>query len=191
MANPGGDFYGSDAASDTTIASLPNDPTRLLNYIYLHALGQGNSRDGEALSWIADQLRTGAVPAVERAVMYRAAAMIPGAETAERQANLDGRPGVAIGYVETTAGYRQDLIIDPGTGAFIGEREVLLKPDGVFPAGTAQAWTAVRTTVADGAPRATPDGGFDAGGCTPTNYGEGSYTCPSKLTRPRSSRPRP
>ena len=163
----GGRYYGSPIpADDTDVTSLPTDPTQLLNYIYDHTRGQGDSRNGEAFVWIADRLTSGTVPASIRATMFRTAGMIPGVVVTDQTANLDGRTGVAVGYTDTTDHNRQDLIVDPATGAFIGERDVWVNPESGFPAGTVWDSTAVTTAVVDSAPHAAADGGFDSTGCT-------------------------
>ncbi|WP_375387588.1 CU044_5270 family protein [uncultured Amnibacterium sp.] len=171
---PEGAFYNGPPQDDGFDA-LPRDPTRLLNHIYRVTLGAGVSRDGEALVFIADALRTGVVPADLRAAMYRAAAMIPGVEITEREANLDGRTGIAIGRTESN-GIRQELIIDPQNGRLIGEREVVTRADVIpgFPAGTPMGFTAVTATVVDSAPAGgtlcgadmVPTGGSGSGECT-------------------------
>jgi len=171
IPGPGGRYYGSPMpADDADLATLPTDPKQLLKYIYLHTRGQGNSRDGEAFVWIGDRLTSGTVPASIRAVLFRTAAMIPGVVVSEQTANLDGRTGVAVGYTDTTSHTRQDLIVDPATGAFIGERDVSTTSDSGFPAGTVTDSTAVTTSVVDSAPHATADGGFDSTGCTATMW---------------------
>lgn len=178
---PGGDFYSyPNSHASEQLDGLPRDPHRLLNHIYRSTIGQGPSPDGEALVWIADILRSGAVPADLRAAMYGAAAMIPGVTVTEGQANLNGRTGVAIGRLEDANGIRQDLIIDPATGSLIGERQVLTRDDGSgFPVGTAIAWTAVTTTVVDSAPEGgTPNGSMDEDGCEMTE--PGAFSCPVK-----------
>jgi hypothetical protein len=178
---PRGEFFGSPPGFITTdqMAGLPRDPYLLLNHIYWSTIGQGPSPDGEALVWIADLLRTGAVPADLRAALYKAAAMIPGVEVTDNQATLDGTTGIAIGRLEDTSGVRQDIIIDPETGRLIGERSVSTKGDrdASIPAGTATSWTAVHTTVVDSAPRGgTPNGAFDEMGCKKTS--SRSFDCP-------------
>lgn len=158
---PGGQLYGGDPFggyyNGTTDISddwdaLPRDPRELLDTIYRFEAGAGQSRDGQALVWIADTLRGGTVPAETRAAMYRAAALIPGVEITEQQATLNGSTGIAIGRVETVSDFRQDIIVDPATGQFIGERRVHLSEVADIPAGTAAGWTAVTTTVVDAAP---------------------------------------
>ncbi|MDQ4138492.1 MAG: CU044_5270 family protein [Actinomycetota bacterium] len=177
---PKGAFYSyENIHSPDKLDALPRDPYLLLNHIYKVTLGQGSSPDGEALVWIADTLRFGAVPADLRAALYKAAAMIPGVEITEEQANLNGATGIAIGRVEEANGIRQDIIIDPATGQLIGERQVLTRGDqqSGYPAGTTIAWTAITTTVANSAPEGgTPNGAMDEQGCEQT--APGAFQCP-------------
>ena len=178
---PGGDFYSyPNSHASEQLEGLPRDPYQLLNHIYRSTIGQGPSPDGEALVWIADSLRSGAVPADLRAAMYGAAAMIPGVTVTEEQANLNGQVGVAIGRLEDANGIRQDLIIEPATGMLIGERQVLTRDNGSgFPIGTAIAWTAVTTSVVDSAPEGgTPNGWFDEEGCEMPE--PGAFNCREK-----------
>lgn len=173
---PGGVLYG-----DATITGVPDynsfsrDPKQLLDEIYRSTLipgvgrdvvtgeardGQmGPSRDGAALVQIADLLRVGTVPGDLRAALYKAAAEIPGVTVTDQQATLNGATGTAIGRVETTSNIRQDIIIDPTTGQFIGERQVLLSKVDGMPAGTEFSSAAVATTIVDTAPA-------DASGCS-------------------------
>ncbi len=131
---------------DGWIAGLPRDPEAL--YDRLRADAPHNSLgDAELLVYAADALRTGRLPADLRAALYRAIAMIPGIEITDQVANLDGRTGVAYGMAAGAT--RQDIIIDPETGEFIGEREVLTKADGELEAGTVLTYTAVSTGVSD------------------------------------------
>lgn len=151
---PKGAFYDQESSFPDAdeLAAYSRNPRVLLNGIYKSTLGSGQSIDGEALVYIADLLRTGLVPADLRAALYKAAAMIPGVTIAEDQATLDGQKGIAIGRVEDVSHLRQDIIIDPLTGQLIGERQVMTQEEYGFPAGTAIAWTTIRTTVVDSAP---------------------------------------
>ncbi|RFA12823.1 hypothetical protein B7R22_14830 [Subtercola boreus] len=155
LSAPAGAFYGTTSvASPEALGKLPRDPYQLLNYIYRTTIGSGSGPDVAAISFIADTLRTGVVPANLRAALYEAAAKVPGVEITDQQATLDGRTGTAIGIVNQNNHTRQDIIIDPGTGQLIGEREILLEASPVdgYPAGTAFAWTAVTTSIVDTAP---------------------------------------
>lgn len=78
--------------------------------------------------------------------------MIPGVTITDQQATLNGTTGVAIGRLEPANNVQYDIIIDPKTGQYIGEREVTLIAYASFPAGTTTSWTAVTTSVVDAAP---------------------------------------
>jgi hypothetical protein len=149
-----GAFFGQPAwpswSSPTPefLADLTRDPEELLAQIYEDADDGGPSRDGEALVLIADILRSGIVPGDLRAALFRAAALIPGVELVDRQANLNGEVGVAVGRYEPNNGERQEIIFDPETGMVIGERDVRVDPGHpLFPAGSLVSWTAVTTDV--------------------------------------------
>lgn len=122
------------------MAGLPRDPEAL--YERLAADAPDNSHgDAEHLVYAADMLRSGQVPADLRAALYEALTRLPGLAVTDDAANLDGRLGIALGVTEPS-GYRQEIIVDPRSGAFIGERQV--DPDGVV-----QGFTAVTYGVAD------------------------------------------
>lgn len=151
---PGGAFYGVPAVvSDKTLAALPQNGRDLLQYVYRATKGKGHSPDAEAFDYIADLLRSGLVPAQQRATLYDAVALIPGVSIADKQATLDGRTGVALGHAQG-ARIQQQIIIDPATGLLIGERQVALEESAApgIPVGTAIESTAVTTTVVDAAP---------------------------------------
>lgn len=153
----GGAFYGMEqnvlnGMRLDEIPAIPRDPKELLSLIYHRTVGAGPSAEIEAVTTIADTLRTGIVPADLRAALYRSAALIPGVTLVDHQATLAGRTGIAIGIEGPFGGGRQDIIIDPSTGLMIGERKIALKATDDFPAGTATGWTAVRTSVVDSAP---------------------------------------
>jgi hypothetical protein len=150
-----GAFYGPVQGSWQTptrqfLAGLPRDHDDLLRRIYRDSEGQGPSKDGEALVYIADVLRSGIVPADLRAALFRAATSIPGVGVVEGRANLDGRRGVAVGRYERENGTRQELIFDPDSGEVIGEREVNVS-SAELPKDMLSA-TSVRTRVVNDAP---------------------------------------
>ncbi|HEY8473511.1 MAG TPA: CU044_5270 family protein [Natronosporangium sp.] len=150
-----GAFFGSPplgnwgSPTPEFFASLPRDPEELLDQIRTFAADAGPSPDGEALVIIADTLRTGFVPADLRAALFQAAALIPGVELVDEQANLNGQVGVAVGRYEPNSGDRQEIIFDPETGMVIGEREVLVDRGvgPLLPPGSVSSWTAVTTDV--------------------------------------------
>lgn len=177
----GGDFYGNTNESQWgDYDTMPRDPYRLLNHIYLMTLGAGPSRDGEALVFIADTLRQGTAPADLRAALFRAAAMIPGVTITEQRAELGERVGVAVGRLETENGLRTELVFDPDTGQLIGEREIAVRdyPEEFVKAGDVYRSSTFRTSVTDRAPAGgTPNGGLDIRGCEPGER-QGEWKCP-------------
>jgi len=152
---PCGNFYGPGPCprpglwQDPTpsfLADLPRDPARLYERLQADAPGNGRA-NAELLVYAADALRTGLVPADLRAALYQTLTRLDGVDLVERAVNLDGRVGTAIGIDDGQ--FRQDIIIDPATGAFIGEREVLTGDYDGAPDGTTFSYTAVSTAVVD------------------------------------------
>lgn len=151
-----GAFYGPIQPSWQTptrefLAALPRDPGQLLRRIYEDSRGQGSSPDGEALVYVGDVLRSELVPADLRAALFKAATLIPGVEVTARQANLHGRSGVGVGRYEDVDGTRTELLFDPDSGEFIGEREVDTRGRGIVP-DNILSWTSVHTEVVAKAP---------------------------------------
>lgn len=153
-----GEFYGPDKAGPKDeptaqyLASLSRDPQDLLKTIRAHTKGQGKSADGQVLVFVADLLNSHRVSAELRASLYRAVALVPTIDVVERQATIDGRVGVSVGYLEKSSGIRSELIIDPATGTLIGERKVVAEADSDFPVGTIYGWSTTRATVTETAP---------------------------------------
>ncbi|MEU5697100.1 CU044_5270 family protein [Actinosynnema sp. NPDC020468] len=121
------------------LAALPLDPDAL--YSQLDSAAHGNA--AEALSLSAGVLSAPDASPALRAALYRALIRLPTLEITENAADLDGRTGVALGVLDNPAAprLRFDIVVDPTTGRFIGNRTVLAGP-GVdryagLPAGTA------------------------------------------------------
>jgi hypothetical protein len=130
------------------LAKLPRDPDELYDRMREDTRGQGPDADLEMVVTAADVLRSGLVPADLRAALYRALAKVPGLQITEEVANLDGRKGTAYGI--SAKGQRHDVIVDPDTGQFIGEREITEDGFGDVPAGTVMSYTSVSTAVVSG-----------------------------------------
>ncbi|PZG02854.1 hypothetical protein C1I99_00720 [Micromonospora deserti] len=139
---------GWQMPTEEWMAGLPRDPHKLLERLRADAPGadEGNDRgDVELLVYAADALRTGLLPADLRAALYRALALVPSLKVVEHSVNLDGRTGTALGM--DTDGERHDILIDPATGEFIGERQVITRTAGAIKPGTTIAYTAVSTST--------------------------------------------
>ncbi|HTI20974.1 MAG TPA: CU044_5270 family protein [Kutzneria sp.] len=129
------------------IAQLPTDPAAL--YAKLVADSQGDK--AEVLRNAAAVLSSGDASRAVRSTVYKALMLMPGLDVTDNAANLDGQRGVALGVSNGTL--RQEIVIDPASGRYIGERLVNLVAGtdalaGV-PAGTVVDFTAVTTGVAE------------------------------------------
>jgi hypothetical protein len=134
------------------LAELPRDGAALFAYYDAEYTGGSASREEDTFGRITDMLRAGNVPSDLRAAGYEALTMIEGVEVTEEVANLHGQSGIAIGRHEPSRDYRHDIIIDPETGRFIGERELAVRDAHAVPAGEMWSWTAIMTSVVDAAP---------------------------------------
>ncbi|MFD0207321.1 MULTISPECIES: CU044_5270 family protein [Saccharothrix] len=150
---PCGDFFGESGCQDAGSwqqpnarwqASLPTDPGALYERLRADAPDRG---DAAMLTYAADALRSGLIGKDLRAALYQALTRLPGLEVTERQANLAGRVGIALGVDDGDR--RHDIIIDPETGQFIGERQVVTDWLGEFDTGTVVSFTSVTTGVVD------------------------------------------
>ncbi|WP_410621113.1 CU044_5270 family protein [Amycolatopsis sp. cmx-8-4] len=138
----------TDWDSPAFYATLPHDPAQL--YKKLQDLTKGRGSTPTAMFHFGTEiLRSGMMPAQLRAEWYRALAKIPGMKVLAAEANLDGRTGVALG-LDDRHELRQ-LIIDPVTGQFIGERTIAgTQPDDPWiKPGTETGASAITTAVAD------------------------------------------
>jgi hypothetical protein len=124
------------------LASLPRDPGEL--YDLLRA-------DTDEDYWILDHvttvLRGGTVPADLRRALYRALAMSPHVRVTERVANASGRKGTAFSVVGDAT--RDELIVDPVTGLFIGERRTTTTAEMGIPKDTVIVDSAVTYGVVE------------------------------------------
>jgi hypothetical protein len=127
------------------MAALPRNPDQLYNRLRNDTAGHGSDENLEMLAYVADLLRSGLTPADLRATLYRTLAKIPTLEITEQVANLDNQKGTAYGI--STNEKRQDVIIDPTTGQFIGERQITEEDYNNLPAGTVIEYTSVTTTI--------------------------------------------
>lgn len=144
-----GDYYGSPAP---TGEDLPTDGAALLQHFVASDNGGGNSIEENLFERITDLLRSGDITSEVRSASYEALSMIDGVDVVADAATVNGRTGVALGRHEPSREYRREIIIDPATGAVIGEREVALDQYASIPAGTVTSWTSVTTSVVDEAP---------------------------------------
>ncbi|MBP2321300.1 hypothetical protein JOF56_001685 [Kibdelosporangium banguiense] len=154
-----GDFYlnpgeqpcqrqgGWERPTPEFLAGLPTDPKQLYDLLRAAAAKQSQDPDLEVLVVVSDTIRSATAPAAVRANLYRAVALSPDLKISDNNANLDGRVGVGLGFER--GGLRQELIIDPVTGQFIGERQTAAQDYPSVPKGTVTGYTSVSTGVVD------------------------------------------
>ncbi|MFD4639025.1 CU044_5270 family protein [Lentzea sp. NPDC058436] len=125
------------------LASLPTSPQALYDRLWT------DSRDDaeNALSNAGHVLASPEASRELRSALYEALLNLPGLRVVEAAANLDGRVGTALGVSGEKT--RDDIIIDPGSGRYIGTRRVLLQPAEGVPAGTNISFSAVDSAVVE------------------------------------------
>lgn len=123
---------------------LPLDPQQLLAQLVDDNPGAWFGPFAAAVT----ALRTGLVPAPLRSALCKALTGLP-AVTVGRAQNLDGLDCLAL--VHDAGPTRTELMVDPGDGRFVGERDTVRADSRAgLPAGTVISTTAVRTAVVDG-----------------------------------------
>ncbi|GAA3460959.1 CU044_5270 family protein [Saccharothrix longispora] len=125
---------------------LPRDPQALAQWLRDATAHRGGAPT-TMFHWAVQLLRTGLVPADLRSALYRALATLDGVTVTDGNVVLDGRVGVAI-TIESPAEHRE-LIVDPATGDFIGER-IVAGPEPHDPwiaPGTVTGHSAITTKV--------------------------------------------
>lgn len=128
------------------MAGLPRDPAKLDERLRAD-LADNDRGEVRVFDYASDLLRSGRVPADLRSALYRVLATVPGIKQVDNAATLDGQVGTALGIEDDDS--RHDIVIDPVTGQFIGERDVLVEDnDAGLKAGTVLKSSSVRTGTA-------------------------------------------
>jgi len=157
---PYGDFYAADEhrtpsesppgqwhrPNPAWVAELPRDPTSLLDRLRA-AIPVGRRSDARLLRQAARALRSGHLPTDLVVALFQCLAGLPDVTAHESVANLDGQPGTALTAEEGPR--TEELIIEPDTGEFLGERTTLTTTVDGIPAGTVIAFTALSTAWTD------------------------------------------
>ncbi|WP_165503145.1 CU044_5270 family protein, partial [Actinomadura fibrosa] len=116
----------SDYAS---LSALPTDPKALLDRIYTDVGGLGDTPEGRystAYGMLGAILRDQMLPPRIEAAVFRAIKLIPGVTLAKGRADAAGRPAIGLGRV-AEGWLHEELLLDPKTYAYLGERSVALK----------------------------------------------------------------
>ena len=86
-------------------------------------------RPHDLITQIGDLLREDPLPARLRAALYRVAARIPGIQMLGLTRDGIGRPALAVALDDPVDRLRYELLFDPRTARFLGESQVLLRPN--------------------------------------------------------------
>lgn len=126
------------------LRDLPQTADAMFTYLYTHSHGD-NPPDVQAFITVGDLLRENYLPPAAEAALFQAAARIPGTVVVRDEHDALGRPATAVAMNSGTA--RDELLFDPGSGAFLGEKSVLLQAGTLGPAGTVVGSSAVLRTA--------------------------------------------
>lgn len=121
-------------------AGLPVTSSAMLAYLYRHSQGQ-NPPDVQAFITAGDLIRESYLQPAALAAVLRAVAEIPGVTVTRHATNAAGQAGV--GVQQTFRGISEQLIFNPRTYAFIGERQVVVSAGAGLPVGTVMDSTAI------------------------------------------------
>lgn len=135
------------------LKQVPRDPKAYLRWAAGGATAHPDDVEREAMQTSSMLLSSGVIPAALRATIYRALATLPDLKVTERVANFNGKRGTALGL--DSVDRRQELIIDPDTGQYLGARSSALAGNDVLPSGTVDYFDALTVAVVD-RPRQRP-----------------------------------
>jgi hypothetical protein len=131
---------GSCTPDPAVLTGLPVTTSGMLAYLYQHRQGQ-NPPDEQAFITAGDLIRERYLTPRPLAALFRAVAQIPGVSVVHGAVTADGRHGIAVQRI--FHGTSQQLIFNPATFAFIGEREVAISAASGLKPGTILDSTAV------------------------------------------------
>jgi hypothetical protein len=118
------------------VSALPTTPEAMLAYLQ-NSPGENNPLNERAFAAAGDLLLENYLPPAQRAAVYRALRLIPGLNLVPDAEDGAGRKGVAVAYDDNARGRRTELIFDPASFRYLGERSFSLDPKYTrIPAGT-------------------------------------------------------
>lgn len=112
-----------------SLIALPTDPSALLQRIYEDMGGLGETPEGRystAYSMLSAVLRESVLPPKNEAAVFRAIKQIPGVTLVKGRVDAAGRQALGLGRV-TEGWLHEELLLDPATYAYLGERSVAIK----------------------------------------------------------------
>lgn len=137
---------------------LPHATSGQALYDYVDGSYNGGSASHMENNFVrlTDALRSGVIPAKERAAFYDALTRVSGVTVTLGVETADGRKGVSIGRTEPLRlGERSELIIDQSTGQVIGERSLMTVAVLGYGMNEVNGQSAITYSVVDEVPAAT------------------------------------
>jgi hypothetical protein len=136
------------------LTSLPTDANGMLDAIR-RSTGQPSPTDLEVWRAVGGMLAESYLPPAQRAAVFRAAKLIPGVTVVQGARDAADRTGVAIARIDDEAGVRAEIIFDPKTYLYLGEREFVVDAaKAAAPVGSQISATAeLSVTVVDATPK--------------------------------------
>jgi hypothetical protein len=115
-----------------TLAALPTDPDALLRWAYRQArnvTGAGLTEHGDVYAIFSGIVRDNVLPPELEAAIFRALKQVPGVTV--ETADVAGRPALVLGQTEDWL--REELLLDPDTYAYRGERSTVTRDTTIDP----------------------------------------------------------
>ncbi|MEU5049091.1 CU044_5270 family protein [Streptomyces sp. NPDC021096] len=146
----------TDRGSYNNVKALPTDPDVLLERLYQGGKMGNPQADWTAFGEIGQLLEEQIAAPKISAALFKAAAKIPGVTLVDKAVDATGRSGIAITHTGPVS--RQEWIFDRNTYAYLGQRDVLVKPyRGLEPGAVTHETVVIKRAVVD-AKKELPDG---------------------------------
>lgn len=140
--------YPTSGSDHIDLSTVPTDQRRLLAWAYAYTKKSGQkimpgfSDDGLAFQNLETLLSMQPPPRLRSAV-FRALGVIPGVKTVGDVTDAAGRRGIALGIDQPGRQQRLEIILDPHTYLYLGDRDVMLDGNDLgLKAGTVYAVSA-------------------------------------------------
>ena len=143
---------GGTAPPPLDPGTLPLEPAELLAFLRSHLLAVSMPPDENAFRQALELLKPGDAPPPVRTALYQALALIPAVTITGRTSVLGGAEGTTLALTTDAGAGRQEIVIDPVSGQYLGERAITVHGFGAIPAGTVMESTSVTLSVVDQAP---------------------------------------
>jgi hypothetical protein len=141
------------------LGDIPADPDALLRLLAQNGDGGRAERQWNTATDLIDR----PAPPRVRAALFRAIARIPGVRLVADSVDAAGRHGVAI--ARTQDGVRDELVFDPATHRYLGDRDVVTRSGDRLgaPGSVLFASAVMSTAIVDSTPKPAP--GAETDGC--------------------------